>query len=53
MQIHKVNIYTMRGLYEQLITKLKDSRRAANSERPPDKRGLDLITETRQKYENV
>lgn len=38
----------MRGLYEQLIAKMKESRRA-NSERPPDNIEYNLIMETRKK----
>jgi hypothetical protein len=52
MKIQKVKIQSMRGIYEQIIEKLKGSEKRAASERPPQTKEAE-ITNTRLKYENI
>ena len=52
MKIQKVKIQSMRGIYEQIIEKLKGSEMRAASERPPQTKEVE-ITNTRLKYENI
>ena len=52
MKIQKVKIQSMRGIYEQIIEKLKVSEKRAASERPLQTKEVE-ITNTRLKYENI
>ena len=52
MKIQKVKIQSMRGIYEQIIEKLKGSEKRAASERPPQTKEVE-ISNTRLKYENI